>query len=82
MIVNEVNVHHIAIFKPKDDSAIGRDGDRPESVKIAFEGMEPKAGNGHLLRAARLLQQQKNAGDSASVGLGQQPRVARFVVEP
>ena len=72
MIVNEVNIHHIAVFKPKDDSAIGRDGDRPESFKIAFERMEPKARNGHLLRAARPVQQQKDAGDPPDVGLRQQ----------
>lgn len=56
MVVNKINVRHIAGFKPEDNAPICSNCDAPESGHVAFKRMKLKAGDIHVFRPRRAFQ--------------------------
>ena len=77
MIIHQINIKRIAIFKPEDDSPIARDRDTPHASHFALQRMRPVTGQFDIEWMERPMQVTKHVinppdlirPDSARVGL-------------
>jgi hypothetical protein len=79
MIIKQLNITHVSVLKPKNDPPIGADGDSPESLSVAFEGMQAIAGKIKSLRSARGVERSQNIFDLVDEISSDLAAVATFV---
>jgi hypothetical protein len=60
MIVDQVHVVCVVAAKAEDDAPVRPDGHAPETLKVAFEGVKPKAGQVHIVRLSSAVQNGKD----------------------
>ena len=65
MVVGQINIKRIAVFKPEDDAPVAGDRNAPQPLQIAFERMQPVARQIEIRRAAGLIQVSQDIRDPA-----------------
>ena len=63
MVVDEIHVESISIFKAENDPPIGADRDSEKTFQIPLEGMQSKGRQVHTLKLFRRVQGRKNDPD-------------------
>jgi hypothetical protein len=56
VIVDKVDIAHIAVGNPKDDAPVSPHRNGPKSLQVAFERMQPKARTAKSLDDNRIVQ--------------------------
>lgn len=67
MIVDQIDIIGIAIVEPKDYAPVGPDSHTPESLQFSFKWMQCKAGEAHVFRSLRPIQNSENVFDLLNV---------------
>ena len=52
MIIRQINVESICLFKSEDHAPVRTNSHRPEAFQLAFEGMQSKARQVHIRHCA------------------------------
>jgi hypothetical protein len=65
MIVDEIDVEGISVLEAKYDPPVAGHSDAPKSLKVAFERMEAKAMNAHILNPLGDIEARQDALDPA-----------------
>ena len=60
MVIDVVNVHHVAFRKAEDHAPVGADGDGPETSQVAFERVQPKTRQVHIRACASRIESCEN----------------------
>jgi hypothetical protein len=61
MVIGQLNVKRILSFKAENDAPIGPHGHGPESLQVAFQRVQPIAGQIEGLRRCRRIENRKDA---------------------
>jgi hypothetical protein len=67
VVVQIVNIDGIAFLEAENDSPVRPNRHRPEARVIAFQRVEPKAGQSHILRRSGHIQPRENVPHSFAV---------------
>jgi len=63
MIINQVNVEGVTLFKAKDHAPVAADSDAPKPFQVAFQRMKTPAGKqSYIPRAGGFVDRQENVG--------------------
>ena len=82
MIINEVNVVHVASFKPEGDPPVASNRKAPQSSPIPSEGMQSVPWHVEIAGLAGGIQVCKGEGDSVQLVGGNPPGVVSFKEPP
>jgi hypothetical protein len=67
MVINQIDVGHVAFLETKNDPPVGPDGDAPEAGEVAPERMQSEPRKVHVLRPRRAVQKREDTGDLIDV---------------
>ena len=81
MVVNQVDVPHIATVKAESDAPVCAHADRPVPAQPPLERMQPERGCVNILRSGRGIEEVKNHPDLPRV-LGRNAAWVVSFVEP
>jgi len=79
MIIHKIDVIGVPGFKTKNDTPISRNTDRPETFQIAFERMQPEAGDIHIRNHGCFIKTGEDARDFISLIGAKAARASRAV---
>ena len=81
MIIDQLNVKHVAVLNPKDDAPVCPDGHGPETLQITFERVEAVSGKIKGLRYSCPIEAGQNVLDDIAQ-IGPYPTAVALLVEP
>jgi hypothetical protein len=67
MVVDEVNVEHLAVLEAENDAPIRSHGNCPTAAKFAFQHMQAEGREVHVFNALRDVEHAENVFDSFGV---------------
>jgi hypothetical protein len=80
MVINQINVERVTLFKAKDNAPVAADTDAPKPFQVAFQRMKTPAGKqSYIPGASGFVDRQENVGYFLGKGDGNVPPLARFV---
>ena len=79
VIVGQIDVTSLAVFKSKDDSPVGTDCNGPKSLEISFQGVKTKRENVQVFYPFCCIECSKDEANPTDVLGGKFARVVTFV---
>lgn len=76
MIVHQIDIENIVLFKLKNQSPVATDPDGPEPIQISVQGMKKKPRSIHIVDCFRTVKPGQNPPEPSRELLGNSARIA------
>jgi hypothetical protein len=67
MVVDQINVGHVAVLELKNNPPIGAEGDTPEAGEISLEWVQPETGEIQVFGLRSTAQKRQHPSDLLNV---------------